>query len=244
MNLPAKLTSVEMILYDVLYLSYLVPQERVRSLVPASLPLALVDGQHTFVSVALFHVLEAKAARLPSPRISYNQVNIYTFVTAPGTGEHAVYFLRKGMTAPGWARLARWLGMPVERLELEIVPRRDKRMRYEHYAARGDWRGPIHIEADEIAPRVEALPPFPSGQEAVIFLTDPLVGFYGDGRRVRRLDAWHPRFQPRVAQVSRVEFPLLVEMGLVTAKEVPRPHNALLAPREHFLIHLPPRIVR
>ncbi len=243
MNLPAKLTSVEMILYDVLYLSYLLPAERVRPFVPERLALATVDGDQVFVSAVFFHVLEAKAARLPSPRISYNQVNVYTFVTAPGTGEHAVYFLRKGMTRPGATRLARWLGMPVERAQLDITPRRDRRMRYEHYAVRGYWHGNIHIEADEIAPRLEELPPFDNGQEAVIFLTDALVGFYGNGRRLWRLDAWHPRFQPRVAQVTHVEFPLLIEMGLLTDTQVAQPHNVLLAPREHFLIHLPPRRV-
>lgn len=243
MNLPAKLTSVEMILYDVLYLSYLVPVARVRPLIPERLPLATVDGEQAVVSVVLFHVLEAKAARLPSPRLSYNQVNVYTFVTAPDSGEHAVYFLRKGMTRRSAARFARWLGMPVEPVHLDIRPRRDRRLRYEHYAARGHWRGEIYIEADEVAPRVESLPPFPSGQEAVIFLTDPLVGFYGNGRRLLRLDAWHPRFQPRVARAARVEFPLLVEMGLVDADDLPHPHSVLLAPREHFLIHLPPRRV-
>ena len=241
MNLPAKWTSVEMILYDVLYISYLLPVERVRPFVPERLPIAAVDGEHTFVSAVFFHVLEAKAARLPSPRVSYNQVNVYTFVTAPKSGQHAIYFLRKGMTSKGAARAARWLRMPVELIELELTPRRDKRLRYEHYALRGTWHGNIHIEADEVAPRLEALPPFASGQEAVVFLTDPLVGFYGNAGWVWRLDAWHPRFQPRVARATRVEMPILAEMGLLKEDEIAQPHNVLLAPREHFLIHLPPR---
>lgn len=243
MNLPARLTSVEMILYDVLYLSYLLPVDRVRPFVPERLPPATVNGEQTFVSVVLFHVLEARAARLPSPRVTYNQINVYTFVDVPGTEEHAIYFLRKGMTRPWPTRLARWLGMPVEPMHLEITPRRDRRLRYEHYAAHGHWHGEFHVEADEVAPRLEELPPFESGQEAVIFLTDALVGLYGNGRRLWRLDAWHPRFQPRVARVTQVEFPLLVEMGLLQEEEVARPHNVLIAPREHFLIHLPPRRV-
>ncbi len=243
MNLPAKWTSVEMVLYDVLYISYLLPVERVRPFVPSLLPIATVNEGYTFVSAVFFHVLEAKAARLPSPRLSYNQVNIYTFVKSPDSGEHAIYFLRKGMTAKGAVRFARWLRMPVEPIALELTPHRDKRLRYEHYALRGRWHGEIHIEADEVAPRLDALPPFADGYEAVIFLTDPLVGFYGDGSRVWRLNAWHPRFQPRVARVTKVQLPLLVDMGLLKEEEVAHPHNVLLAPREHFLIHLPPRRV-
>ena len=46
--------SVEMELYDILYLSYLLPVSRVRPLVPDILPLATVGGDRVFFSVVIF----------------------------------------------------------------------------------------------------------------------------------------------------------------------------------------------
>ncbi len=244
MNIPARWTSLEMVLYDMLYISYLVPAARVRPLVPSSLSLVTVAEGQAFVSLLLFQVLEAKAARLPSPRLSYHQINLYTFVRDPKTGDKALFFLRKGMTLPTAVRGARFLKMPADLISCSLEPQRDERMRYSHYAARGEWQGLFHMEADEVAPRLEEpLPPFASAQEAVIFLTDALVGLYAQGDTIYRLEAWHPRFQPRVAQVQEIHFPLLPALGLVDEVALQQPHSVFLAPRGHFLVHLPPRRV-
>jgi hypothetical protein len=45
-----KITRVEMSLYYVLYIFYLVPESRVRQLVPEALPLAVADRDNVFVS--------------------------------------------------------------------------------------------------------------------------------------------------------------------------------------------------
>ncbi len=244
MNLPARWTSLEMIFYDMLYITYLVPTERVSRVMPEDVTPVEINGGHVAVAVWLFHVLEAKAARVPSPRVSYHQINVYTFVHDPVTSERALFLLRAGVTSPWVARLARWLGVPVDVVQLQIVPERDKRLRYQHYRATGDWGGPLQVEADEVAPRLEeAPPPFSSPQEAVVHLTDMLVGLYAQGPKLHRVEAWHPRLQPRVAQVDVVRLPVLAQLGIVTEEEMVHPHSVFLAPRGHYLLHLPPQRV-
>ncbi len=242
MNLPARLTSVEMILYDVLYVSYLLPLERIRALVPASLSPDTVEGNQVFLSVVMGFVREAKAARLPSPRFTYYQMNVCTYVRHPRTGSHVTYHLWGGMTSPGAVRVARWAGLHVDHVQFSITPDRDERLRYRGYRMQG--HGSMVVVADEVAPRLESLPPFPSAQDAIIYLTDALVTLYGASGHVREMEVWHPRFQPRVAQVREIALPVLQQLGVMDPEEVERPHNVLLVPRAHWLIHLPPRRVR
>lgn len=241
MNLPARWSSLEFILYDLLYLVYLVPTADVRSLLPSSLtPVEAGDGKGAIV-VWWFHVLEGKAARVPSPRVAYSQVNVYTLVRDPLTGERAPYFMWSGVTSPLVRRVARWLRMPVEPIALKIQPDKDKRLDYHRYLAEGQWEAPFVVEARQVAQRLTELPPWQEGEEAVVYLTDMLVGLYGGPRGVYRLEAWHPRLQPRVAAVHRVELPFLEARLGFTPDRVRRPDCALLAPRGHYLLHLPPR---
>ena len=240
MNLPARWTSVEMILRDVVYISYRVPASLVRSWVPGHLSPAVVGDDQAFITVMMFQVERARAARLPSPQTTYHQINVMTYVQEPQSGETAIYFLRKGATKPGVVRAMRWLRMPVDPIEVQISAQRDHRDHYAFYKARGSWNGEFHVHVRQVAPRLESLPPFESGQDAVIYLTDPLIGYYGGGRSTYRLESWHPRAQPRVGVVESLALPFLE--GIV-GKEVAQaaPAVVLLAPRHHYLIHLPPR---
>ncbi len=244
MNLPARLTSLEMILYDVLYISYLLPSDRVRPLVPSHLALDTVDDEHVFLSVVMSFVREAKAARLPSPRFTYYQVHVCTYVKHPHTGEHATYHLHGAMTVMGAVRLARFMGMRVDFADFRITPDRDERLRYRGYRMEGSWLGTVEVEADEIAPRLDSLAPFASPSEAVIYFTDALVTLFGGEGKVREMAVWHPRFQPRVARVTKIAMPVLRHLGVLDAQDVARPHNVLLVPRAHWLFHLPSRRLR
>lgn len=241
MNLPARRTSLEFVLYDMLYLVYFLPTATVAAKLPPSVsPVEAGDGL-TATVVWWFHVLEAKAARLPSPRVRYSQVSVYTLVRDPLSGERALYFLSSGVTSPLVHRVARWLRIPVEQISLDIRPDKDKRLDFHHYAAYGEWQGSFAVEAKQTAPRLEQLAPFANAEDAVIYLTDALVGLYGNGRALYRLEAWHPRLQPRVATVERVALPFLQKLLDLPETRVRQPDCALLAPRGHYLLHLPPR---
>jgi hypothetical protein len=74
-SLVKKLTRVEMSLHHVLYVSYLVPESRVRGLVPESLTLAVVERDSVFVSVVILRSAGVRLSSLPFLKFNYNQVN-------------------------------------------------------------------------------------------------------------------------------------------------------------------------
>jgi len=231
---------VEMILRVVAYLSYRLPARQMRPLVPDHLPLAAVAEDQVFVTAMLFRVERARAARLPSPQVSYYQVNLMTYVRERDNEQPAIFFLRKGVNKPRVARAMRWLHMPVDRMRLRVQAERDHHDNYAFYEARGHWNGDFHLRIHQIAPRLENLFPFNNGQSAVIHLADALVGFYGAEGRTYRLEAWHPRAQPRVGEVETISFPPL-ETLFGPEVDLAHPAVVLLAPRHHYLIHLPPQ---
>ncbi|NPA91451.1 MAG: hypothetical protein GXO55_08390 [Chloroflexi bacterium] len=241
MNLPARWTSVELILQDVLYISYRLPADRVRPHLPSGISLATVGEDEVFVTALITRVERARLARLPSPRWSYAQVGIMTYVQPTEGTQPAVFCLRQGVTHARWARVLRWFGVPVDEVAVQIRAERTKRNEYTTFRVQGDWQGPFHVEARQVAPRLESLPPFPSGMDAVIYLVDALEGLYAANGRVYRVDMWHPRPQPRVGEVSRVEFPMLGRVLDLSPEEIVQPTVVLMAPRNHYLLHLPPR---
>lgn len=137
--------SVEMGLYDILYLTYLLPVSRVRSLVPDILPLATVGGDWVFFSVVTFHSRGVQLVGLPSLRFSYDQINLRTYVTDSYTGNHGVYFFRSGITSAITSLVTRFLKLPWENITLDVKAERDEGYHYSHYIASGHWHGEIHI---------------------------------------------------------------------------------------------------
>ena len=93
-----KIARVEMSLHHVLYVSYLVPESRVRQLVPEALPLAVVERDNVFISVVILQSTRVRLSSLPFPKFTYNQVNIRTYVLDPHSGQHAVFFALNPIT--------------------------------------------------------------------------------------------------------------------------------------------------
>jgi len=240
MALSKRFMSVEMLLRDMLYVSYLVPGSRVRPMVPDSLPLATVDATHVFVSLVIFRGKTAALSLLPSPRFPFDQVNVRTYVTDPVTGKPAVYFVNCGISNGLITFLyGLFSGMPVEHIPYSIAPKQDTEGRYLEYAAAGNWYGRFSLTIREVAPELTGLAPFATVQEAIDYLIDPLVGFYGPAEKLKRLEVFHPPLVPRVGEMTEASFPYLGKLGLVDPPEVIRPHSILLIPRTPFLIYLP-----
>jgi hypothetical protein len=232
--------TVEMYLRDLLYVSYLVPGPLVRPLVPAQLKLALVDDEHVFVSLVIFRGKTTALSLLPSPRFPFDQVNVRTYVIDPVTGRPAVYFVNCGISDGLITFLYRLLsGMPVEHIPYSITPAQDSDTRYIEYAVAGNWHGEFSLSVRESEPALEGLAPFATVQDAVDYLIDPLVGFYGPDGALKRLEVFHPPLVPRVGELKTASFPYLGALGLVAPDAVTHPHNILLIPATPFLIHLP-----
>ena len=242
MSLASILRSVEMLIDDVLYVSYLVPTARLRSHVPDSLKFATVEKNRVFVSVVVFRCRVSRVSLLPTPRLAFDQINVRTYVLDPCTGDCGVYFFACGVSSNSMAYLYRLVsGMPVKKIPFSLRAQRDEQTRYNYYSASGYWNGDLHIEATEVAPLVEELPPFPTTREATLYLVDQTIGFYGSPRRIRRLEVWHPHCPPRVCRLTQARFPFLTAQGMVRTSEMQQPHHVLVVPGWRFLTYLPPR---
>ena len=227
-------------LKDVLYVSYILPLSQLRPLVPEDIPLAVIDGNRVFVSVVTLVSENVKLRQAPWPRFNYCQMNLRTYVTDPQTGDPAVYFFRSVLTSWTTAHLASFMGLPWERGELSIETKYDDPDICTRYRCNGNWHGSMHIEARGIAQAVPAIPPFASGDEAVRYLTDPFLGFFGSSGKARKFRVWHPHLSPQLAEVSEIRLPVLVELGLLKEDQMLNPHSVFLVPETLFRIFLPP----
>jgi hypothetical protein len=237
----SSLMSVEMLLNDMLYVSYRIPPERLRPHLPPDLKPAEVDGG-TFVSLVIFRGRTSGAATVPMPRIPFDQVNIRCYVIDPPTGRTAVYFLHCGISGALITALYRMTSqMPVEHTPFSIEPGRDDSGSYRHYRVMGNWRGYFTINAEETARELAGLPPFRGSQEAIDYFIDPLLGFYRTGTSLLRLEVYHRPLVPRTMRALHVQFPYLTELGIVNTQEMPYPHNLLLIEHTPFRIFLPPK---
>jgi uncharacterized protein YqjF (DUF2071 family) len=240
MAFQKKLLSVEMLLRDMLYVSYLIPHDRLRRFLPPVLKPAAVDGENVFVTLVIFRGKTSGAATIPTPRIPFDQVNIRTYVIDPVTEKPSVYFIHCGISGSLVTFLYRTLsGMPVEHTPFFIEPERSNNGVYSNYKVSGKWHGAFTIETEEISPTLTALSPFPSVQDAIDYLIDPLVGFYSDSSLVRRLEVYHDPLVPRLCKPGNIIFPYLSELGIVPGHEITLPHSVLLIPFTPFLIYLP-----
>jgi hypothetical protein len=241
MGLLRRLASVEMMLRDMLYVSYLIPSSRLRPLIPANLEPAEVLPGMVFVSLVIFRGVTSRGFLVPSPRIPFDQVNIRTYVRDPRTSGPAVYFIHCGISGGLITFLYKTLsGMPVEHTPFSIDPGRGADGRYTDYAVEGSWNGRFTVKAAEGADAVESLPPFQTVRGAFDYLLDPLVGFYRTSRSLLRLEIFHEPLTPRLMMPKTVLFPYLTQLGLVPDGEVAHPHDLLLVPSTPFLIYLPP----
>jgi hypothetical protein len=241
MEFLRQLATVEMFLSHLLYVSYLLPKSRIRPFLPANLAPATVTGDLLFLSLVVFRGKTVAAMRIPAIPFTFDQVNIRTYVIDPETGGPAVYFLNCGISSGPITTLYKLTsGMPVEHIPFRLSVEKGPFSEYLSYGAQGDWHGGFVIETEEVEPELKELSPFTAVEDAVSYLIDPLVGFYGSQALLRRLPVYHPPLIPRVCAVRKILFPYLQELGLVTGDELERPHSALLVPGTPFHIYLPP----
>jgi len=237
--LSLRLGALYMRLRDILYVSYRLPVDVLRPLVPARLPLAQA-GEGGLLSIVVFRCAGVRPALLPFPGLTYNQVTLRTYVKHPGTGEHGVYFIRSAVTSAAVAAGVRLARLNWEQAELVLRTERNGRSCYKSYTLGGDWEGEAYVRAEEVAPQTEATPPLEDTPQLASFITHVLLGFYGTEARLLRQRVWHPPLAPRPARVSSLRLAPLAGLGVLSEAEMERPHNVLLVPQAPFWA-LPPR---
>jgi hypothetical protein len=230
-----RFASVEIGLRYVLYVSYLVPAERVRPHVPDVLPLAVRSDDRVFISVVVLKSRLAGLSYLPGPFLPYDQVNLRTYVVDPRTGGPAVYFFRSAVTSRIVAGLTRLVGLGWEHGRFNIRLLSEARPGRVRYTTTGDWHGRLQIEAT-LAHEENAGEETDGAEDVVKHLTGPLVGYYG----TKRFGIWHPPLRPTQAHVESIRFDLLASSGLVDPGRIAEPDSALAVTQSRFRIYLPP----
>ena len=235
-----KITRVEMSLHHVMYISYLVPESRVRHLVPEALPLAVVDRDKVFVSVVTLQSAGVRLNSLPFPRFTYNQINIRTYVLEPNSGQQAVFFLRSGVTSPVISLITRSIGIPWQHISAGLEVSAGKKEYYQCYSAEGVWGQPFSIMAEEAPELPLIFTPFKDAEVAINYLVRPLIGFFGQKGEVRGFNIWHPEVKPHGGLLMHIDFPLLNSLNLLDEKAINKPDSILLVPDAYFYIYMPP----
>jgi hypothetical protein len=238
-----RLLRVEMILRDVLYLSYRVPAGAVRTFVPEALSLATIGEDGAFISVVLLKCCHVHATYFPLPRFNYEQINIRTYVKDPETGKQAIYFIRSAVTSPVVMALTKTIGLPWELAKLNLAVSRFPETQASTYSAAGDWQGKISLKVEEFSPLPSGMPPFPGPREAMEFLIQPLTGFFSQQDRLKGFHIRHPELTSQMARLREFTFPLVTDLGLVEGANLRNPHSVLYVPEAKFYIYLPARSV-
>jgi len=231
---------VEMLLHNVLYVSYLVPVSRVRPLVPGLLPLSTVGDDQVFISVVAFKSANVRSHFFGFPRFNYNQINIRTYVKDPQTEKQGVYFLFSGITSRFSAFLTSLMGLRWEYAKFVLHISDTNSIEERLWQTKGRWHGDLCIEASTTATSLKELPPFKNAKEAIAYLTGPLVGFYSSNSSIKHLKIWHPTIEPYLATVNTIHLPPLDGLGLLKGDEKP---NVMYVPESPFSIFLPPRLM-
>jgi hypothetical protein len=234
------LFSISAILRDVLYLSWLLPTERVRARLPPGLslmPLPRAPGR-AWVSAVLMNCHAVRVAYLPWPRFTYAQFNARTYVRDPATGNPAAFFFFSAVSQGTMSRLASWNRLTWENIELAVSL--DENL----WRAEGHWRGPLAVEASIDEAPGGPLAHFPGPAGALEELVLPQVGFYRSGPRLARLQTRHPETPLHATRPEKVRLPVMVESGLLTRTEIGQPDSAFLVREAPFRAWLPPAFTR
>jgi hypothetical protein len=230
---------VEMDIYDVLYLSYLVPEERLRPAVPDRLPFAVTSAGKTVISIVIFHSRNVRASFFPLLHFTYDQANIRTYVLDPLTGKESVFFLKSGITSPFIASVTSLLRIPWHSISMNLDARYANES-VNRYAVEGSWGDRFKILVNENREPLTPVGPFQTAQEAARFLTGPSVGFYGQAGGLIRFEVHHSEIRPLWGRISEIELPLLARPGLLTEDEMRLPFSTLVAAHARFTVFMPP----
>ena len=223
------LGTVSTLLKDLLYISYLVPSSRLRALVPSALPLRTVGGE-TFISLVVMRNTSVGPVWLPWPRQHYNQMNIRTYVDDPITGKHGVFFFRSGITSLSALVVPRMLGLPWEKIDLQIRTEADSFGAYRPRAD-GDFHGRITIEVGDLEQQ-QGMGSFASIRDAAIHITTPDMGFVETKARQKLLSfrGEHQFIEPVCCELLNLQFPLLERLGIIDGARWKNRSSVFLVP--------------
>jgi len=247
LSIPGKsiitsLLRVVMTLRNVLYISYAVPAERLRPLIPDFIRLSTLDSDVAFLSIVVLRSTKVRINALPFAHFNYNQLNLRTYIIDPVTGKNGVYFLKSGVTSHFISLATRMVGIPWHHIYLDVQVTPDISSLGYSYNAAGNWQQEFYIKAVEAPEPQKKLTLFEDVESAVKYIVWPMIGFFGERGHIGRFTIWHEDIMPQIWQLRQVNFPLLNELSII--EEVNNPHSVFFLPQADFYIYMPPTFIK
>jgi len=227
-GLPQLLT-IKMDLHNLLYLSYLVPADRLRPLVPSWLTLDSLENK-VFLSIVAMQCRRVHLSHLQWPNFGYDQLNLRTYVIDPITGNPAVYFFQSGVSSKIIPAATCILGIPWAHISFNLLTERSADGT-DFYRAIGNWNGEIEILMKSSLIK--------NTQDNIIrHITEPMAGFIGGGKKLKRIVIEHKVLDVRFLSLSQIKFNLPVDTGLLAAAELDKPDSILIVPQARFSVFI------
>ena len=85
---------------------------------------------------------------------------------------------------------------------------------------------------------------FPNLETGLVLLTHPLKGFfYLRNGKLGSYSIWHDKLQLTEGRISKAEFSLLQNLGLIDHGKLSEVHSVLMQQKTDFTIYLPPKVI-
>ena len=227
---------IQMVMRDMLFLTWAVLPEIARKLVDERLELDTVTDANgreiALVSAVCFHVTDVRSAVLPLPRLSFDQVNYRVYVKA---GEvPAVCFLDMKVNSRMVTAMTSFLSVPIHYDDIEIAtsPSGSGLVSYAVRSAGLRATAVIGEPDPDTSPAAKIAPDF---------ITQRLVGYMGAGNGMFRINVEQLGLNAVSGRCQSVEVPGLEQIGLLTPDQSVRPYSVLYAPEALFGADTPVR---
>jgi len=227
---------LQMVMRDMLFITWAVEPEVVRKLVDERLELDMKSDSSgrvvAFVSAVCFHAAEVRSRALPLPSLSFQQVNYRVYVRA---GEvPAVCFLEMKVNSRMVTAITSLMNVPVHYEDIDITtsPGSDGSLKYTVKSA--GLRADAMIGQNDVETELD-------GKIGPQFITHRLVGYVGAGNGMFRIDVEQPGLDAVSARVQSVQAPILEQLGLLTPDQSVQPYSALYVREGLFAADTPVR---
>ena len=224
----------QIVMQDMLYITWEVEPEAVRNLVDQRLDLDTVPGSNgkavALVSAVCFRVAEVRSSVLLLPSLSFEQINYRLYVKA---GEiPAVSFLDIKVNSRMVTAITGFMSVPVHYEDIEIKTSTGAAGALTYMVKSAGVRAEMTIDNQGAS----------DGRITPDFLTDRFVGYVRVGDSLFKIQVEQPGLQTTPGRIQEVAVPSLEKWGVLTPDQGARPYSALYVREALFAAGTPTRL--
>ena len=224
----------QMVMRDMLFITWEVEPEVVRKLVDQRLELDTVAGSNgravALVSAVCFRVSEVRSSMLLLPSLSFEQVNYRVYVKAGDVP--AVCFLDIKVNSRMVTAITGFMSVPIHYEDIDIKTSPGDAGLLSYTVKSAGVRAEVTIGEQDAS----------DGRITPDFITARLVGYVRVGDGVFRIEVEQPGLHTVPARVQNVAAPSLEQLGVLTPDQSARPYSALYVREALFGASTPTRL--